>query len=222
MKYKELWLLKFMDENCLFRCDPNTKYSVQAPQGHLPGNAADPNGNRIMFYMRRMLFNNFYLRIASRLLANKIWDSIDPTNEKAFQLGAVETGGTPLALGIQEEFKKWGYNINMFSVRKERKSYGLFHYIEGIPDDNPVVVIDDMFKSGGSLLRAMRIIQQELQLPIMDVCASVMSLNTKEKSEEFVISPDGALAVKPIYIFTKDDFDYTYDEDKYWIPADVI
>lgn len=221
--YKKDWLRKEINDNCIFRACPDTQYSLSTPKGRIPGNSFGNNiGYQYQFYLRRVLFQNFYLRIASRLLANKITNSYWAEYEdgeaikKPFQLAAVETAGVPLAIGLQEDFKGAGFSINMFSVRKERKPSGLFHYIEGNPNELPVIVVDDLFKSGNSMARAMNTIIAELCLEIAPICVTIVSLNTKKDSPSHISN------VEPLHLFTKDDFDFKYEEDKYWIPADVV
>lgn len=219
-------LQKYIDQNCLFRCNPNVEYSTLTPIGRVPGGGMfNPKGNTINFFLRRLMYHNYYLRMTSELIVKKIigefWGG-SFVQKVPFQLAAVEHAGVPLALGIQEEFKKKGFSINMFSVRKERKNYGLFHYIEGIPNTYPVIVIDELFNSGGSVWRAMLVIIEELGLEIAPKFATILSLNTKEKTDTFKITLDGNKWIAPLYLFTKDDFNYSYDKDKYWIPEDVI
>ena len=70
-----------------------------------------------------------------------------------FQLSGLETAATPLLVGIPLIARVFEDDINAFVVRKERKEYGLLNILEGMPNDKPVVMLDDLCNSSISLRR---------------------------------------------------------------------
>jgi len=70
------------------------------------------------------------------------------------QIGGLETSGIPLVLAILFESERRGLGFEGFFIRKERKQRGLCDFIDGNLSDAPIVVVDDVFKSGASMDRA--------------------------------------------------------------------
>lgn len=81
--------------------------------------------------------------------------------EGPFQLAAMEVAAIPLLTALQISAKKRGISLNGFIIRKERKSYGTARNIEGVVTDEPVILIDDILNSGGSLERGLTVIRDE-------------------------------------------------------------
>ena len=55
-----------------------------------------------------------------------------------------------------------GRPIDAFVVRKEPKKHGQRRLIEGnLPDDARVVLVDDVITTGGSVIRAVRAVEEE-------------------------------------------------------------
>jgi orotate phosphoribosyltransferase len=79
-------------------------------------------------------------------LAHVFWDRCPPTVE--FQLGAVETAAVPLLTAISLYAPR---KINVFTVKKAAKPYGLQEDIEGTITDAPLIMLDDIFNSGKSM-----------------------------------------------------------------------
>jgi orotate phosphoribosyltransferase len=82
-------------------------------------------------------------------LARMFWESVPPTAE--FQLGAVETAAIPLLTAISLFAPR---KLNVFTVKKAAKPYGLQEDIEGTITDDPIILLDDMFNTGQSIGKA--------------------------------------------------------------------
>ncbi|WP_173200361.1 phosphoribosyltransferase [Geobacter sp. SVR] len=71
-----------------------------------------------------------------------------------YQLAGLESGAVPLLTGISQAAKILGQrDLNVFSVRKERKAYGLRNVTEGLPNGAPVMIVDDLCNSSASMKR---------------------------------------------------------------------
>ena len=127
-------LRKFVNDNCIRR----------AP----PGSQEMPNMEGNGFYSWQ-----FYLRpaiLAGRWLdyiACEFWLKFREAYEKApFQIVGLESASISIITAIILRHYNYigGSPPNAFAVRKERKKYGIGNVIEGIPNDLPVLFVDDL------------------------------------------------------------------------------
>lgn len=204
---------KFIDENCIFRCNPEVEYVPKYIKGVIPGRYKD---NKYQFFLRKLSHNSTMLYYTSLLLLDEILlRCVQEEKEPYFQLCGLETGSLPLIAAIQQNALKFNININSFSVRKNRKSYGLFNFVEGVPTDAPVIIVDDLINSGGSCFRCLDVCKYELGLEVVNEFYSIMTFlddpySINFKDDDYTINS----------LFVKSDFDLNYDPDKYWIPDD--
>ncbi len=87
-----------------------------------------------------------------RLFAEAFWDKF--ADHAPLQIGGVETSGIPLVAAILLVGDQRSLCSNGFIVRKERKVDGLERTIEGVLNDDPIIIIDDSLNSGRTLERA--------------------------------------------------------------------
>ena len=78
-----------------------------------------------------------------------------------FQVGGMETSAIPFVTAILLKMSARGTPINGFMIRKERKLYGTGNHIEGIINELPIILVDDIVNSGGSLEKALLALEQE-------------------------------------------------------------
>ncbi|SED33733.1 Outer membrane protein assembly factor BamB, contains PQQ-like beta-propeller repeat [Rhizobiales bacterium GAS191] len=76
-----------------------------------------------------------------------------------FQIGGMETAAIPLLSALVMSSPKERAPLNAFIIRKERKTTGLGKAIEGDVTDEPIILIDDIFNSGGSAEKARAVIE---------------------------------------------------------------
>ena len=69
----------------------------------------------------------------------------------AFQLGGLEISSIPFLAAAALTMSARGKPVNGFVIRKERKLHGTGNLIEGVVNDLPIVLIDDILNSGRSL-----------------------------------------------------------------------
>jgi orotate phosphoribosyltransferase len=76
-------------------------------------------------------------------------------------LGGMDMGATPIVSAVALKYFQIGRDLPTFVVRKEAKSHGTMKEIEGPLPKNPsrVVIVDDVVTSGGSILKAIRVVQ---------------------------------------------------------------
>lgn len=114
---------------------------------------------RWMFYLRRGLFNVDFNNELGKMFIYK-FERIDPTFN--FQLTGLETAATPMLASIPLVCRQYGIDINAFVVRKAKKEYGLRNWIEGLPNEKPVVLLDDLCNSSRSLENCRKILINEI------------------------------------------------------------
>jgi orotate phosphoribosyltransferase len=139
------WLRAYIEYNCIYR--------VPYDEEPLPGKEPDVRYTW-QFYLRRGLFNNRFLGTVGSLF----WEQFkDLYAEEPFQIMGLETGSTPLIVGIVMTAPFYGIDVNAVSIRAERKKYGLKNRFEGVINYHlPVMIVDDMCNSKTTLLRAMK------------------------------------------------------------------
>lgn len=113
-----------------------------------------------IFYMRRGLFNLEFLSYVGYLF----WDIFaDEYHKTPFQIAGLETGATPVTLGILMCAPAFECgDVNCFAIRKEKKKYGLVNRFEGIvKPDLPVLVVDDVCNTKGTIAQAFTFLKEE-------------------------------------------------------------
>jgi orotate phosphoribosyltransferase len=93
------------------------------------------------FYLRAALFNPIILSIVVFHFLDLYEDTV---KSGEVQLCGVESASTPILTGIMLECCRRGYAAHVFSIRKERKAYGLENWIEGRVLDRPAMLVDDV------------------------------------------------------------------------------
>ncbi|MCH2189023.1 hypothetical protein MK079_04310, partial [Candidatus Gracilibacteria bacterium] len=91
--------------------------------------------------------------------ASFFWDTYE--SQFPFQVGGIETGAIPLISAILIEGTKRGKNVNGFYVRKQRKETGLGNIIEGSLNDDKIIIVDDLYNGGSSLLQVFHALKTE-------------------------------------------------------------
>ena len=132
--------------------------------------------------------------------------------KKKFQLAALESDGTPIALGMlytAQEFDVYK-GLTMFRVRKEYKEYGLKNLIEGrVMSRRPVLMVDDLVSSKSTAYNAWRRLKHDEKMKISDYMFALIQKNIK-REDPGIDKPIGftgtEYSVKSINLFYLDDF----------------
>lgn len=189
------WLRNYINEYCIVRVPPDkTPMYGKAP------------GSRYtwQFYLRRGLFNHrFNYRMALLFL-----DMIQTEyNYFDFQISGLETASTPMISVIPLIASNYNIDINAFSIRKERKNYGMFNLIEGtVRKGVPVLLMDDLSNSTSSLQRAFYVVTNELKETPFPATFTVVNKTRDNSSDKSV--PE---FLKNLSLFNLTDFNLSYD-----------
>lgn len=147
--YMTEWLHQYINHYCIHRVPPGEPFLP----GKIPGTTYS-----WQFYLRRGLFNSTFLNYVGCLF----WDRFaEEYRSTPFQIAGMETGSTPIIVGLTMTAALFEIEVNSFSIRAERKKYGLMNMIEGIPNNLPVMVVDDLCNSKNTILRSKQVIEEE-------------------------------------------------------------
>lgn len=105
--------------------------------------------------------------------ASEFWKHY--ASETPIQVGGLETSGIPLVIAILSKARELGLDCSGFFIRKERKTRALVRTIDGDLNDNPIVMVDDVFKSGITMERA-RVSLEQIGKKLESVC-TILSFN---------------------------------------------
>ena len=104
--------------------------------------------------LRPVLLNTEALNIITDIF----WDQF--VEDLPFQIGGMEVAAVPLVTALLMKAEQRGIKTNGFIIRKERKRTGLGKIVEGQLNDDPIVLVDDIFNSGSSLEKARVALEQ--------------------------------------------------------------
>jgi len=138
-------------------------------------------------YMANALYNVEIMQLITFLFLQEVHEQIGHYN---FQLTGREWSASPLLASIPMAAKLLlGENINAFMVKRERKSYGLHNFVEGIPiPDLPVLIVDDVLNSTNSFVHCRKVCGQEHNLKLLPFIFAPLnkySKGDKKKSSDY-------------------------------------
>lgn len=155
------YLIKILKENKVFK------------QGHF----VLSSGKESDYYidMKKAITNPEILSLIAKLISDKI------SNENITKVAGPALGAVPIATAISLESE-----IPLLMIRKEKKGYGTSKLIEGelVPNDE-VIVVEDVTTTGGSLLKAIKAIQDnggivKKAFVVVDRCEGAINAFEKE------------------------------------------
>jgi orotate phosphoribosyltransferase len=157
---------------------------------------------RWQFYLRRGLFNLEFLSYVGYLFWDKFADEYHKT---PFQVAGLETGATPVTLGILMSAPAFECgDVNCFAIRQEKKKYGLLNRFEGIvKPDLPVLVVDDLCNTKGTIAQSFSILKQEK----LEIFYKAFAIVYKDENDD--IDKDAIDYIEHIFKFR--DFVLEYD-----------
>lgn len=203
---------EYIDKNCIFRCNPNERYSAYEDKGILHKN----KGLSYKFYLKNLMYDSKMLYCISALFFDDIIKKIENKEEySSFQFVGMETSSIPLIIGLQQYAARGKMSINGFTIRKQRSNNGIFNLIDGKIMNSPVIFVDDIIDSTLTIKKTLDICVNELKLEPAKNMYSILKTNPtmeKIKYNEYVINAN--------IPYCLNDFNYEYDPEKYWIPKD--
>jgi orotate phosphoribosyltransferase len=169
------------------------------------------------FYTDKWFIWQFYLRgpllkqESLHFIARSFWSAFhERYMEQPFQIAGVEQAAIPILTAIVMTAPMLKINLHAFTVRKERKKFGLRNIIEGKPDpDLPVVFVDDLTSpTHATLWHWVRAIN-EARLSVYPH-GFVVVYKGKHNDLRVLRTMHGTLGIESIY--TLEDFNLTYEE----------
>lgn len=142
------WCRRYIVDHCIERSSP----------GH-PLISSTGKHNAWQLFLRRGLYNAQFAKTAGRLLCDRMQAEFAGSQ---YQIAGMESGAVPLLVVIGQEFLQRGITLNVFSVRKEPKPYGLFNHVEGVPRPGLMtLMVDDFVHSGASLRKCNKVLRSQ-------------------------------------------------------------
>lgn len=118
----------------------------------LEGDFTLSSGKKSNYYinMKKAITEPEILSTISKLITDKIKD------DEIDKVAGPALGAVPIATAVSLESK-----LPLLMIRKEKKGYGTSKLIEGeLNDGDSVIVVEDVSTTGGSLLKAIKAIQE--------------------------------------------------------------
>ena len=191
--YEDLykWTEEYIDKKCIIR--------KTGMPGKTPGTK-----NSWIFYLRNGLFNHEFSSAIAQMFLYEVEKEIGHFD---FQICGLETASTPMLATIPLIGRIFGLDINSFSIRKNQKEYGLLNWIEGMPNDKPCLILDDLCNSSMSMKKAYDILQKENH-SILPYSFCIVNKVNKQVHKQYRVEHDMYLPknVKMIYLYDLDNF----------------
>jgi orotate phosphoribosyltransferase len=191
MQNKEL-ISNYIAKNCLY-------IPKNLMLGKLPGTRYSGQ-----YYMSKALYDKQFLSYVTEEFYNIIKKEIGNFD---FQLAGREWSSIPLLVGMPLILKtNYNIDINSFMIKRERKTYGIHNYIEGTPNDLPVLIVDDVCNSTNSFKFCYDVLLSEEKYKILPYIFAVLNKYGKDSSETSFIEDRYLKArIKPLFIVSGDD-----------------
>ncbi len=198
MKMQEhwTWCREFIDDHCIFRSPPGTGLLI-SKYGHI---------KTWQVYMQTAVLDQEFAQRVSWLF----WHIFAPLFKKQpFQLCGCESGASPLVCSLQRTALAAGVAVNVFSIKKEAKTYGIKNWCEGgILKDVPVLMVDDVVAMQQTIRTQAKRIAELTKLPLYHKAFSIAACKPQE-SLRFTV---GEQVVDLVLLYRDTDFVYTEPE----------
>jgi orotate phosphoribosyltransferase len=183
-----MWITEFIAESCILQ-----PYAKSFVLGKLPGSRYEYQYNLSPLLYNTEGMQEIYYRF-NDLVRTEInhWD---------FQLAGREPSSIPLLSALPMLARKDDHFINSFMIRKQRKSYGFHNYIEGMPNDLPVLIVDDLVNSTDSFRFCRDVIENTTTMKTLPFIFSVLNKEGRDVVHDKYLGPSH----KIISVLNKDD-----------------
>jgi len=163
---------ELFDENKKFLTAYIKNKCIERPDGYMFGKLPGARYSS-QYYLANGLYNQVFLEKVCDCFYYLINENIGNWN---FQLTGREWSSIPLLSSIPLILKlKYDIEINSFMIKRERKKYGKHNFIEGIPNDLPVMIVDDLSNSTNSFLHCHNVCTKIENFEVLDVIFSVLN-----------------------------------------------
>jgi hypothetical protein len=200
---------KFINDNCIARVPPGSKA--------LPSYMGQGSGYYTwQFYLREALFNPKILNIVVKDFLSKYEELI---KSGLVQLCGVESASTPILTGIAIACCHRGYNVNVFSVRKEQKPYGKKNWLEGrVLENKLTMLVDDLTSTSHKTSIHAASVLFNHAIPLADQSYAMVFKTDKPENNKIKLL---GREVTVGFMFSLNDFDLelaTYEKNKKLFP----
>lgn len=110
-----------------------------------------------IFDFRRASLTPNFLDLYTKVFFENFEEDFRAGNK--FQVCGLESASISLISAIVLESQKRGLNINGFFIRKSKKKHDMMNDIEGVPNEYPVIIVDDILNSGKTTLKQLQILK---------------------------------------------------------------
>ncbi len=125
------------------------------------------------YYMSRLLYNHVMMEFVADCFKQIIEENVQHWN---FQITGREWSSIPLMVSLSTYLRMQGIYINTFMIKRQRKTYGIHNYIEGRPNDLPVLIVDDVLNSTNSFWHCNAVLKsKEVQLETLPFIFAVLN-----------------------------------------------
>lgn len=136
------------------------------------------------YYMSRLLYNKVWLATICDAFHDIVSERIGHWD---FQITGREWSSIPLLTAIPMRLADYGIDLNSFMIKRERKTYGIHNYVEGIPNDLPVLIVDDLCNSTNSFLHCYHVCKsEEMGLDVLPFIFAVLDKSQYHPEDESV------------------------------------
>ena len=157
-------IARFIKRECI-EYSPKESYFF----GKLPGARY-----KSQFYLSRLLYNQELMKDVAEHFHDIVEKEIGHWN---FQLAGREWSAIPLLMFLPQYLEHFKFvSINSFMIKRDRKTYGIHNYIEGQPNNLPVLMVDDLCNSTNSFIHCKKVIQaKETGLELLPFIFAVLN-----------------------------------------------
>lgn len=153
----------------------------------LEGDFTLASGKKSNYYvnMKKAITYPEILSAIAKLIAQKIGD------EGLDKVAGPALGAVPIATAVSLES-----NLPLLMIRKEQKGYGTSKLIEGdLEEGDEIVVVEDVTTSGGSLLKAIKAIEEN-----GGIVKKAISVVDREEGAQETFEKEGIVFEPLIYV----------------------
>lgn len=180
------WLADEIVERCLY-----------VPQNGLMLGKMSGTRYASQYYLSNVLYDANTL---DKIAVEAIWQiEAAGLNIEKIQICGREWSSIPIITALN------AYIDGAFMIRRERKNYGRHNYIEGIPSNKPVLIVDDLCNSTNSFHHCKQVLDSEGLETVPFIFAVLNKYRSKDEGFEY----DRYLGSshKALSIVTGDDID---------------
>jgi len=156
------------------------------------------------FYLSRLLYNQELMKEVAEHFHQIVEKEIGHWN---FQLAGREWSAIPLLMFLPQYLEHFKFiSINSFMIKRDRKTYGIHNYIEGQPNNLPVLMVDDLCNSTNSFIHCKKVIQaKETGLELLPFIFAVLNKQAYEVEDTMKYDKYLGKEYKALSVLIRDD-----------------